>query len=204
MGSSRIRFAARLDSGVGRPSSAAIWRVNTPACPMVMRGCVVMCSWPRTAPTPCYLVCKAGAASRLGLVQELQQNPRGVCDERLFDHGSGNRDLHATRQSDLPMLRQLPGGSLQIQVVVPDGYPQPTFAIEHDKAGKDTHWYSDVYDGLTISDIQGDPNDLRRDNVPAAEGVGWKCPIRGDHLVVQWRLGPPSNSFKPKPLRGSA
>ena len=51
----------------------------------------------------------------------------------------------------------LAGGDLKFQVIVPQGYPQPVFAIEHDKVGQDTRWYSDVFDGQTISDIQGDP-----------------------------------------------
>jgi hypothetical protein len=47
------------------------------------------------------------------------------------------------------------GGLLQIQVIVPPGYPQPVFAIEHDKVGQDTRWYSDLYDGLTVQCNQG-------------------------------------------------
>ncbi len=34
-------------------------------------------------------------------------------------------------------------------MIVPPGYPQPTFAIDHDK-GIDTRWYSDLSDGAIV------------------------------------------------------
>lgn len=42
-------------------------------------------------------------------------------------------------------------GSLKFKVVVPEGYPQPTFGIAHDKKiVSDTVWYSNVSDGVEI------------------------------------------------------
>ncbi|MCZ9639619.1 hypothetical protein [Pseudomonas putida] len=41
-------------------------------------------------------------------------------------------------------------GRLRFKVIVPEGYPQPTFGITHDKVGPDKRWYSDVSDGVEI------------------------------------------------------
>lgn len=40
--------------------------------------------------------------------------------------------------------------NLKFRVVIPDGYPQPTFAITHDKSGDDKRWYSNLSDGVSI------------------------------------------------------
>lgn len=47
------------------------------------------------------------------------------------------------------------GGRLKFKVVTKEGYPQPTFAITHDKAGPDKRWYSDLSDGAIIPVASG-------------------------------------------------
>jgi len=51
------------------------------------------------------------------------------------------------------------GGSLKFTIETPEGYPKPTFAIDHDKTGKDTRWYSNLGDGVIIpvQSENGDP-----------------------------------------------
>lgn len=34
---------------------------------------------------------------------------------------------------------------------VPEGYPPPIFAVDHDKSGSDSRWYSCIYDHREIS-----------------------------------------------------
>jgi hypothetical protein len=41
-------------------------------------------------------------------------------------------------------------GTLKFKVTVPENYPQPIFAISHDKSGSDTRWYSNLSDGVQI------------------------------------------------------
>ncbi|MFU8928318.1 hypothetical protein [Acinetobacter puyangensis] len=42
------------------------------------------------------------------------------------------------------------GGFLRFQVIVPEGYPQPTFSITHDKFGQDKTWYHNIKDNVII------------------------------------------------------
>jgi hypothetical protein len=53
------------------------------------------------------------------------------------------------------------GGKLKFNVIKPEGYPDPHFAIDHDKVGPDTRWYSDLYDGriIEVSSENGDPGE---------------------------------------------
>ncbi len=45
---------------------------------------------------------------------------------------------------------------LKLQVIVPDGYPQPTFSLTHDKAGQDKTWYKNLKDGVEIDVTSGE------------------------------------------------
>ncbi len=51
------------------------------------------------------------------------------------------------------------GGKLKFDVIAPEGYPQPVFAIDHDKSGPDTRWYSDLFNGkiIEVNSQNGDP-----------------------------------------------
>ena len=43
------------------------------------------------------------------------------------------------------------GGKLKFEVIVPDGYPQPTFTIEHDRSNKDDHdWYKNISNNVIV------------------------------------------------------
>jgi hypothetical protein len=57
--------------------------------------------------------------------------------------------------SNFPNWNNPVGGQLMFQVVVPTGYPQPYFAIEHDKVGQDTRWYSNISNGVIVPCSQG-------------------------------------------------
>lgn len=41
--------------------------------------------------------------------------------------------------------------TLKFEVIVPEGYPQPTFSITHDKTGQDKTWYTNISNGVEIS-----------------------------------------------------
>lgn len=41
-------------------------------------------------------------------------------------------------------------GTIKFEVQVPNGYPQPEFAVTHDKTGADKRWYSDLFNDVEI------------------------------------------------------
>lgn len=57
--------------------------------------------------------------------------------------------------ADIPGWDTPTGGNLKFTVVVPDGYPQPTFSIVHDKVGSDKTWYTNISNGAVISVSSG-------------------------------------------------
>ena len=72
------------------------------------------------------------------------------------------QDMQTFRCSEnFPNWNSPAGGKLEFKVIKPEGYPEPHFAIDHDKAGKDTRWYSALYDGriIEVSAENGDPGE---------------------------------------------
>ena len=84
-----------------------------------------------------------------------------MIDGQFLNHVGRDGALHTARWPDVSLLGQLPElkqSSRRTAQVSGDraaGYPQPQFAIEHDKVGQDTRWYSNLYDGLTVECNQG-------------------------------------------------